>query len=111
MKRRMWCGVKDGPRRRPCYIWRLCATWKVAQCSTRTRCGARCFPARMRGMAASRSEEHTSELQSRLHLVCRLLLEKKKWLIQRPIDSNNTILLLNCAEDEIFLGTMFLPAT
>src|SRR2546422_2242353 len=30
------------------------------------------------GMAAVRSEEHTSELQSRLHLVCRLLLEKKK---------------------------------
>src|SRR5690554_7447637 len=28
-------------------------------------------------MAASRSEEHTSELQSRPHLVCRLLLEKK----------------------------------
>src|SRR2546429_5772375 len=27
----------------------------------------------------SRSEEHTSELQSRLHLVCRLLLEKKKY--------------------------------
>src|SRR2546422_3829937 len=27
---------------------------------------------------AVRSEEHTSELQSRLHLVCRLLLEKKK---------------------------------
>src|SRR2546429_7194235 len=30
---------------------------------------------------ASRSEEHTSELQSRLHLVCRLLLEKKKNLL------------------------------
>src|SRR3989304_7095407 len=28
--------------------------------------------------AEQRSEEHTSELQSRLHLVCRLLLEKKK---------------------------------
>src|SRR2546422_10243490 len=28
--------------------------------------------------AYTRSEEHTSELQSRLHLVCRLLLEKKK---------------------------------
>src|SRR2546422_3405241 len=28
--------------------------------------------------AQKRSEEHTSELQSRLHLVCRLLLEKKK---------------------------------
>src|SRR2546422_5501914 len=32
-----------------------------------------------------RSEEHTSELQSRLHLVCRLLLEKKKDMIRRPI--------------------------
>src|SRR2546422_2721842 len=31
----------------------------------------RCWP-------GDRSEEHTSELQSRLHLVCRLLLEKKK---------------------------------
>src|SRR2546429_6509364 len=30
------------------------------------------------GIQAKRSEEHTSELQSRLHLVCRLLLEKKK---------------------------------
>src|SRR2546429_6265146 len=29
-------------------------------------------------VAEKRSEEHTSELQSRLHLVCRLLLEKKK---------------------------------
>src|SRR2546429_7131978 len=29
----------------------------------------------------TRSEEHTSELQSRLHLVCRLLLEKKKKLL------------------------------
>src|SRR2546422_7508742 len=30
------------------------------------------------GWLNARSEEHTSELQSRLHLVCRLLLEKKK---------------------------------
>src|SRR2546422_3126199 len=32
------------------------------------------------GSHLCRSEEHTSELQSRLHLVCRLLLEKKKIL-------------------------------
>src|SRR2546422_18372 len=32
-----------------------------------------------------RSEEHTSELQSRLHLVCRLLLEKKKQRHQRIV--------------------------
>src|SRR5687768_17871354 len=31
-----------------------------------------------KGASPERSEEHTSELQSRLHLVCRLLLEKKK---------------------------------
>src|SRR5687768_17653461 len=34
---------------------------------------------------ASRSEEHTSELQSRLHLVCRLLLEKKKKAQRRKL--------------------------
>src|SRR5438876_3986883 len=32
----------------------------------------------LRGLLAHRSEEHTSELQSPVHLVCRLLLEKKK---------------------------------
>src|SRR2546422_7349970 len=38
-----------------------------------------------------RSEEHTSELQSRLHLVCRLLLEKKKQKQQdSPITSNTS---------------------
>src|SRR5690625_5756806 len=52
-----------------------------------TRCApppARVFSAWERGgtteptiIASSRSEEHTSELQSRGHLVCRLLLEKK----------------------------------
>src|SRR5687768_17773021 len=34
----------------------------------------------LHGGRLARSEEHTSELQSRLHLVCRLLLEKKKML-------------------------------
>src|SRR2546429_2609202 len=38
------------------------------------------------GLGLKRSEEHTSELQSRLHLVCRLLLEKKK-KCQLAIDS------------------------
>src|SRR5439155_2908304 len=39
-----------------------------------TSCAARS----VRSTSRSRSEEHTSELQSRGHLVCRLLLEKKK---------------------------------
>src|SRR5476651_2881812 len=36
-----------------------------------------------------RSEEHTSELQSRQYLVCRLLLEKKKKNIRKPIQKQN----------------------
>src|SRR2546422_4143046 len=40
--------------------------------------GAHPSPAPSSAKTATRSEEHTSELQSRLHLVCRLLLEKKK---------------------------------
>src|SRR5438477_8960865 len=35
-------------------------------------------PLALRGRVSSRSEEHTSELQSHVNLVCRLLLEKKK---------------------------------
>src|SRR2546422_6689987 len=38
------------------------------------------------GAGEIRSEEHTSELQSRLHLVCRLLLEKKKQRTYTPHD-------------------------
>src|SRR2546422_6872277 len=48
----------------------------------RIECGKRPQFGKRRGAGAIdlgvRSEEHTSELQSRLHLVCRLLLEKKK---------------------------------
>src|SRR5687768_17750622 len=39
----------------------------------------------------ARSEEHTSELQSRLHLVCRLLLEKKKKNKKQSMPRNNII--------------------
>src|SRR2546422_6291420 len=55
--------------------------------------------------AAWRSEEHTSELQSRLHLVCRLLLEKKKkrrnhnhiLLKTLPLESSDTAVTRSCA--------------
>src|SRR2546426_3190625 len=39
---------------------------------------------------AVRSEEHTSELQSPCNLVCRLLLEKKKTIVERPRATNGT---------------------
>src|SRR3712207_7067504 len=39
-------------------------------------------PVRVKETRADRSEEHTSELQSRQYLVCRLLLEKKKKIVK-----------------------------
>src|SRR5947209_15612169 len=45
---------------------------------TRGKGGALPTRARRRSCSSPRSEEHTSELQSRQYLVCRLLLEKKK---------------------------------
>src|ERR1041385_9291162 len=44
----------------------------------------------------SRSEEHTSELQSRLHLVCRLLLEKKK--IQKKKDHTMNVVQIQTGQ-------------
>src|SRR2546422_6641692 len=52
----------------------FCSTDRCAASSTRTTRK----PAQPSVTIGARSEEHTSELQSRLHLVCRLLLEKKK---------------------------------
>src|SRR2546429_1508414 len=105
--RAAWHGMKTLLRLTlRCYISRKPATsstsdflesWMIPRCTpafmhllfceaTRTPCDrkwngrlakpaprTRCLPCKQ-----TRSEEHTSELQSRLHLVCRLLLEKKK---------------------------------
>src|SRR5947209_10208425 len=52
----------------------------LRSCRTSASCprGDRRPRKRLRGCRHERSEEHTSELQSRQYLVCRLLLEKKK---------------------------------
>src|SRR5207237_9463735 len=49
-----------------------------------------------RSPACSRSEEHTSELQSHLNLVCRLLLEKKKKVITDRKDSKTASASVLC---------------
>src|SRR3712207_9130055 len=55
----------------------------------RTASGRRCRCGRRhRCRVPARSEEHTSELQSRQYLVCRLLLEKKKTMIERIVVIN-----------------------
>src|SRR6266704_4940217 len=50
-------------------------------------------PASPRAVLRTRSEEHTSELQSRFDLVCRLLLEKKKqeYVLLHTLNKNKTI--------------------
>src|SRR5215216_6938528 len=55
------------------------ATYSWATASSSRCSGPRC------ARTASRSEEHTSELQSPDHLVCRLLLEKKKKITKHPL--------------------------
>src|SRR5437870_10962294 len=62
---RMSCSATSGGRSR--------APLRSARARSKPRPAVRCFSTR-----SVRSEEHTSELQSRGHLVCRLLLEKKK---------------------------------
>src|SRR5690348_17725962 len=61
----------------------IAATWRSAAGAVRT---------------GHRSEEHTSELQSPVHLVCRLLLEKKKktTLTNQPSTFNICISSLHC---------------
>src|SRR5256884_1221426 len=60
----------------------------------------------------ARSEEHTSELQSRLHLVCRLLLEKKKI---RPRSSfhlgRRTVAWLLLVSSQVFPVTFIVVVT
>src|SRR2546422_7957510 len=69
----------DVSRSKRC-TWNRCSLASIRICEGCTTIFPRCEE--WRSSCTSRSEEHTSELQSRLHLVCRLLLEKKKTVRQ-----------------------------
>src|SRR5947207_9857547 len=60
----------------PC--WRFASQSRYSGVSTSSVHFAALFATALKPSACSRSEEHTSELQSHSDLVCRLLLEKKK---------------------------------
>src|SRR2546422_4533484 len=64
-----WCGRPGGMSPELCACAGLLAVFRSLTSEAGPQARAGYF---------QRSEEHTSELQSRLHLVCRLLLEKKK---------------------------------
>src|SRR3712207_8728506 len=70
---------RSGPASRTSAITEMAATF-----ASRTRTSAKARPCGSSDVC-SRSEEHTSELQSRQYLVCRLLLEKKKTNNHLPI--------------------------
>src|SRR5690349_22895027 len=73
--------VRRRPRscsRHPCSTRLAARESRPSGIRAATRPGRGSTPARSRTRRRGRSEEHTSELQSRRDLVCRLLLEKKK---------------------------------
>src|SRR5439155_3185805 len=85
---------RAGRTRRLRRTWSACCLGRFAEVREgwgRRSPGCGCAPGSAarpgQAFSANRSEEHTSELQSRGHLVCRLLLEKKKnRLANRPQD-------------------------
>src|SRR5262249_60877187 len=74
--RRRWSRTLPGSGR----FLRPASSWRRA----RRRRDSRCPFRRRQGLGPTRSEEHTSELQSLTNLVCRLLLEKKKTQASPP---------------------------
>src|SRR2546429_4343173 len=71
-------------------LFRSCAAVLALSVGARLLAAGRVAASMASPNPAMRSEEHTSELQSRLHLVCRLLLEKKKNKTKIPPTSKTT---------------------
>src|SRR5439155_9099192 len=90
---RLRAGLQAAAPRRGRGAGRLAARGSGQATSLRARVPALAAPVSLRRHRAPRprprSEEHTSELQSRGHLVCRLLLEKKKTTIILPYITGN----------------------
>src|SRR5438876_1943134 len=81
----------------PIYDMQVCAKYKVP--IVITSLGARTD---VNDAVHSRSEEHTSELQSPVHIVCRLLLEKKK-------NKNNAMIRHEETRDRVFICLYITP--
>src|SRR4051812_49698851 len=96
--------VRECRARRRVHTWRprpgphaRAAAWSLARAARRPH-----RPAPPRWSAScTRSEEHTSELQSHVNLVCRLLLEKKKKQQQRPVQHEAKVACKKCHKKAI----------
>src|SRR5690625_6422675 len=80
---RGWTWPKKFPARKPIVGTKTSGNWAAATARRRQSSPIKWWPTITESNATFRSEEHTSELQSRGHLVCRLLLEKKKRMIKK----------------------------
>src|SRR3712207_7661416 len=75
---RAFSGRPSGPERRPFFVMSEITSPHNEQLKEVRKLAGRRWRDKLGEFVAERSEEHTSELQSRQYLVCRLLLEKKK---------------------------------
>src|SRR5690606_40904308 len=97
------CGRKLADFSWPSYIWRTVGSWSDSSLASKdrvtdTELSAQYLCAVAARLAFSkrvRSEEHTSELQSRENLVCRLLLEKKNLFAGRETSLGLSLYYLN----------------
>src|SRR5258707_6137337 len=77
---------------------------RIRRWLVRVRTRARFLPREIRNLQRLlRSEEHTSELQSRQYLVCRLLLEKKKKL-EQLFNPREVKIVINYARVELYVS-------
>src|SRR2546430_2673313 len=92
---RSWCSIRCcASSRRAIRREKGEATWSgssTARSWWHPACVGRCARSRSIRARPSRSEEHTSELQSQSNLVCRLLLEKKKKFTRRQVAIQNRV--------------------
>src|SRR3712207_8561768 len=84
------CVIGTGVKPRWIEIWAHSATNAAPAHTSRTSVSRPPRGTTARRRVAARSEEHTSELQSRQYLVCRLLLEKKKNTVTSSHDVSYT---------------------
>src|SRR5438552_13706814 len=81
-------------------LFRSCSCSAGSAATSRTGAAGSRWP-------SARSEEHTSELQSPDHLVCRLLLEKKKKILTLPTDRSNFLLFRQQSTSIYFANTQY----
>src|SRR5206468_9348800 len=116
MRQRLWdrtlnfgCARSRFQRSIEDFLAKLSPSTSFISSGTAYRAGlAGCAPRRRSGPSSRcRSEEHTSELQSRSDLVCRLLLEKKKKDSSKTLPTPNSIFTFLISPCHVYASSTF----